>query len=185
MRLAALALLLVSSASCVGCGPDDPTGRGREYVKDMIGSVAYDSFDPNPATRDHKTLQAPAPGSIPRGYEPFDYGPGPQEAVRAGRELKNPIAATPADLARGDKLFHTYCYLCHGDSGKGDGPVVPRFPQPPSLLAPHARSLPDGQIVHIITRGQGLMPSHATQVPLADRYRLALYIRKLQAGGAQ
>ncbi len=55
-----------------------------------------------------------------------------------------------------------------------------RFPNPPALTAEHARSLPDGQIYHIITRGQGIMPSHAAQVLLPDRWKVVLYLRQLQ-----
>jgi mono/diheme cytochrome c family protein len=178
-----LAVACALTASCAGCGTDEPTQPGREFVKDMIDSVPYDSFAKNPVFRNGQTLQSPAPGSIPRGYEPFDYAAGPQEATRAGVELTNPLAPTPENLARGDQVFHTVCFTCHGMLGKGDGPVVPRFPQPPSLVAEHARVLPDGQLFHIITRGQGLMPPHAANVLQADRWRVVLYLRKLQAAG--
>ena len=181
--LAAVCAAAAATASCAACGTDEPTAPGREFVKDMIDSVPYDAFAKNPVTRDGKTLQDPAPGSIPRGYQPFDYGPGPAEAARAGLELKNPLPPTPDNLTRGDLVFHTVCFTCHGNLGKGDGPVIPRFPQPPSLLAEHAKGLPDGQLFHVITRGQGLMPSHAVNVQTEDRWRVVLYLRKLQAAG--
>jgi mono/diheme cytochrome c family protein len=179
----ALAALLCGLAFAGCSGTDEPTLPGREYVKDMIDSVPYDSFAENPVLKDGKTLQAPAPGSIPRGWEPFDYGATPAEALRAGAELKNPLPNTPANLERGDKVFHTVCFTCHGDAGKGDGPVAGRFPTPPSLLLDHAKGLPDGQIFHIITRGQGLMPPHYLNVRVEDRWKVVHYIRKLQASG--
>jgi len=37
-----------------------------------------------------------------------------------------------------------------------------------------------GQIYHIITYGQRNMPSFASQVVRADRWRVAAYIRSLQ-----
>ena len=37
--------------------------RGFTYMPDMAQSVPYDSFAPNPVTRDGKTLQAPVPGT--------------------------------------------------------------------------------------------------------------------------
>ena len=172
-RLFALTLLLA-------CGRAPGTEPGREYVKDMIGSAAYESFSANPHTRDGKTMQPPPEGTLPRGYQPFDYAPTTQDAARAGAELKNPLQPTADNVARGDKVFHTVCFTCHGNEGKGDGPVVPRFPQPPPLTAPHAKALADGQIFHIITRGQGLMPPHAAQVQPADRWAAVLYVRKLQ-----
>lgn len=181
LRLLTVVALACTSA-CVACGTDEPLEPCREYVKDMIDSVPYDSFAPNPVLRDHKTLQPPAPGTLALGNEPFDYAATPDEALRAGRELTSPLTATPESIARGDRVFHTVCYVCHGDRGAGDGPVIPRFPRPPSLTAAHAKGLPDGQIFHIITRGQGLMPSHAAQVRPDDRWRVIHYLRSLQAG---
>ena len=184
MRTAAalVCTALVCCAALAGCGsPEVPsTEPGREYVKDMIGTPAYASFTANPAMRDGKTLQAPPPGSIARGYTPFEYAATPADALRAGAELKAPVA-TAKDVARGDQVFHNVCATCHGNEGKGDGPVIPRFPQPPSLLGQHAKDLPDGQIFHIIARGQGLMPAHAQVLP-ADRWRVIAYVRKLQKG---
>jgi mono/diheme cytochrome c family protein len=179
-----LAALALCSASCTGWGTSDPTLPGRDFVKDMIDSVPYDAFAKNPVFADGKTLQSPAPGSLPRGFVPFDYGPGLQEAARAAAEIKSPLAGSPEYLARGDLVFHTVCYVCHGDQGRGDGPVVPRFPTPPSLVAEHARGLAEGQIFHVIARGQGLMPSHAAQVPPADRWKVIQYVRSLQAQAA-
>ncbi len=174
--------VLTALSGCGGCGTSDPLQPGREYVKDMIDAVPYESFSPNPVLSQGMTLQSPAPGSLPRGLQPFHYGPGPEEAARAGRELRNPLTASKENLERGDKVFHTICFTCHGLAGEGDGPVVPRFPAPPSLTGAHARGLPDGQIFHIITRGQGLMPSHAAQVRPDDRWKVALYIRQMQGG---
>ena len=179
----ALAALLCGLACAACSGTDEPTEPGREYVKDMIDSVPYDSFAKNPVFRDGKTLQAPAPGSIPRGYEPFDYGPGPAEAARAALEVKSPFPSTAETVARGDKVFHIVCFTCHGDLGKGDGPVAGRFPTPPSLVADHARGLGDGQLFHIISRGQGLMPAHTINVRLVDRWKVIHYLRTLQASG--
>jgi mono/diheme cytochrome c family protein len=177
--MAWVALLCVAGACA-----SDPTEPRYEILPDMVDSVPYDSFDLNPNTRDRKTLLAAPPGSVPRGARPFLYGAGPEEAARAGRELESPIEATPEALARGELVYGRMCTPCHGRAGEGDGPVVPRFPAPPSLVAPHARAMPDGQIVHVITRGQGVMPAHGAQVALDDRWRIVHHIRKLQQAAA-
>ena len=174
----------LGALAAAGCTGGDPTQTNLEYVPEMIDSVPYDSFAPNPVTRDGKTLLTPATGTTPRGFAPLHSGAAPDEAARAGRELTSPIEATPAVLARGEKEFRTFCTPCHGASALGDGPVVPRFPAPPSLLAAHARAMPDGQMFHVISRGQGLMPSHASQVRPADRWKIIAYVRSLQAAGA-
>jgi mono/diheme cytochrome c family protein len=173
------ALLCAWGLACGG----DPGKPRTEVLPDMVDSVPYDAFAPNPNTRDGKTLMAPPRGAVPRGPLPFRFGTSKEEAERAGRELTNPYVDEAAVLARGEVIFQTFCYECHGREGKADGPVVPKFPPPPSLLADHARSLRDGQIFHIVTLGQGLMPPHAAQVEPDDRWRVARYIRKLQGGG--
>lgn len=171
-------LLPLVVASCARA----PTERGYEYFPDMVDSVAYESFTPNPHLPGGLTLQAPPPGTIPRGHRPLHFGPGKEEAERAGRELVNPVAPSAAALARGEKVFATFCAVCHGPAGEGDGPIIPRFPTPPSLKAERARKMPDGQIFHVITFGQGLMAPYAAQVPAEDRWKVVLFIRSLQGG---
>lgn len=180
----ALACAALACAATAGCGAPPPTDEKTWIIPNMVDSVPYDSFAQNPVFKDGKTQQAPPPGTVARGPLGFAYGPGPEEALRAGRELASPLSPTTENVKRGDLIFHTICFTCHGAAGEGDGPIIPRFPQPPSLTAARARGLPDGQIVHIISRGQNLMPSHAAQVPLEDRWRLVLYIRSLQSAKA-
>jgi mono/diheme cytochrome c family protein len=35
------------------------------------------------------------------------------------------ITSAPADYTSGAYLFRTFCASCHGESGKGDGPIAP------------------------------------------------------------
>ena len=171
---AAVALL------AAGCDERDVSQPNFEYAPDMVSSVAYDAFAPNPNTKDGKTLLLPAKGTIPRNHVPLHYGPGPEEATRAAAGLRNPYPASPEVAARGEVAFLRYCSHCHGTGGLGDGPVTARFPRPPSLLADHAKGLPDGQLFHIITHGQGLMPAHGSQVAPEDRWKIVHHLRSLQ-----
>lgn len=177
---AALLAGALAAACAAACSEGDPTQTNLEYVPEMIDSLPYDSFAPNPVTRDGKTLMAPPKGAVPRGVTPLHYGPGAEEAARAGRELTSPLPSAAEHLRRGELLFKRFCAPCHGASGAGDGPVVPPFPAPPSLTMPHAVNMPDGRIFHVITFGQGSMPPHAGQVPQADRWAVVQYVRSLQ-----
>lgn len=170
---------MASALLVMGC-EQDVTQPNYEFAPDMVSSQAYDSFAGNPNTPDGKTLLEPAVGSIPRGVTPLHFGPGFTEAQRAGRELTNPVNLTPQSLARGEVAFNRYCSPCHATTGAGQGPVTIRFPNPPSLLAEHARGLPDGQLFHIITFGQGVMPAHGSQVAVDDRWRITQWVRRLQ-----
>jgi mono/diheme cytochrome c family protein len=161
---------------------NDPGLRGREYMPDMAYSVPYNTFAPNPVTRDGKTLQPPVPGTVPRGVEPFRYGSTPEEARRAGRELRNPIPPSAATLAQGRALYETFCLVCHGDRGQGDGPLVPRIPNPPAYTSQRVREMAPGQIFHVISRGSGRMPSYAAQIPYEQRWLVVLYVSALRQG---
>jgi mono/diheme cytochrome c family protein len=78
-------------------------------------------------------------------------------------------------------VYATFCQPCHGAGGKGDGPVALRgFPPPPSLLAGKAVSMDDAQIFAILTKGQGNMPSYASQMSAEDRRAAVAHVRLLQ-----
>lgn len=158
----------------------DPKKPGYEVLPEMVHAVPYEAFAPNPVTPDGKTLQLPPEGSIPRGFLPYHYGSTPEEAERAGRELSNPIAKSPEALARGKQAYETFCLVCHGPAGKGDGPLIPKFPNPPSFTSRNIREYPDGRIFHIVTKGSGMMPPHASQISPEDRWKIVHYVRSLQ-----
>ncbi len=151
-------------------------------MSDMVHSIPYDSFSSNPVTKDHITLQPPAEGSIPRGFDPFHYKATPEEAHRAGVELKNPLEKTSLHMARGKKVFETFCVVCHGPQGKGDGPLIPKYPNPPSFTSKVVKEYPEGRLFHVVTMGSGMMASHASQISQEDRWKLVMYVQTLQKG---
>ncbi len=160
----------------------DPTKRNFEFLPGMVSAVPYESFTANPVLAGGVTMQLPPAGTIPRWHLPIHFEATPEEAERAGRELENPFSADDVlALEQGEWVFETYCQLCHGSGGEGDGTVAMRgFPTPPSLLAPKARELPDGRIFHIATFGQGNMPSHAAQIEPEERWKAVMWVRQLQ-----
>lgn len=155
----------------------------REFLPDMAHQPRFAATEPNPYFPDGKTLREPVAGTVSRGAIPLGYGATPEEAARAGEELSNPIrdADHPVAIKRGEVVFARYCVPCHGATGTGDGPVALRgFPPPASLLGDQALGMPDGRIFHILTFGQGNMPSYAAQIPSEDRWRVILFVRSLQ-----
>ena len=153
-----------------------------EFLPEMVRSVPYDSFSPNPNFPDGKTLQQPVPGTIPRGFLPLHYEATSQDAGRAGEELLNPYSMQDTEaLQRGERVYRNFCLPCHGPIGRGDGPVILRgYPAPPPLISNRAIRMKDGQIFHIITYGQRNMSPHATQIAREDRWKVILHIRTLQ-----
>jgi mono/diheme cytochrome c family protein len=165
-----------------GCGKTSP---GYEFIPDMARSVPYDAFDLNPVTRNGQTLQRPVPGTVARGALPFRYAATPEEAERAGRELTDPFPPSPEVLARGEAVYGTFCQVCHGRTGQGDGPIIPKFPNPPAYNSDRVRALPEGRIFHVITRGTALMPAYAAQISPEDRWKVIRYVQRLQAAPNQ
>ncbi len=162
----------------------DPSQRHWQFLPEMDASVPWESQG---SKEDQPTLRLPAPGTAAVGYPPFRYAATPEDALRAGAELSNPLDPSDAsDSARGEFVYDTFCAVCHGASGDGKGSVTSRgVPPPPSLLAQHALDMKDGQMVHVITLGQGNMAPYASQVERMDRWRAVLHIRTLQKRSLQ
>lgn len=144
-----------------------PTGGNIRLHLDM---VTQDSFRPQ-----HDPLPL-APGSIPtKGWEE------PVSLTEAEARLTNPVAATPASLSAGGKLFGIYCTPCHGASGRGDGLVgLKTITKPANLTADKYKALKDGFFYAVLRNGSGLMPPQAESLYPAERWQIVNYIRKLQ-----
>ncbi len=160
----------------------DPTRPNYEFLPEMVRSPAYRSYSPNPVLAEGMTLQPPVPDTLAIDQAVFPYGATAAEAERAGRELKNPLSAKDVEvLRRGAALYATYCQVCHGREGRGDGSVVGHgMPPPPSLLADRAVKMQDGQMYHVLTRGQNNMASYAAQLSGPDRWSVILHVRAIQ-----
>ena len=93
-----------------------------------------------------------------------------------------PIQITRADLDRGHERFNIFCSPCHGRLGDGHGMIVTRgLRQPPSYHDERLLNAPLGHFFDVMTNGYGAMYSYASRVPPDDRWRIAAYIRALQA----
>jgi mono/diheme cytochrome c family protein len=92
-----------------------------------------------------------------------------------------PFPVTADVLARGQQRFNIYCSPCHSELGDGRGMIVQRgLRPPPSYHTDRLRKAPIGHFFDVITNGFGAMPDYAAQVPVADRWAIAAYIRALQ-----
>jgi mono/diheme cytochrome c family protein len=92
-----------------------------------------------------------------------------------------PMPVTAEVMARGQERFNVFCSPCHGRTGSGNGMVVQRgFRAPPSYHEDRLRNAPVGYFFDVMTNGFGAMQDYASQVPVADRWAIAAYIRALQ-----
>src|SRR5512140_118459 len=93
-----------------------------------------------------------------------------------------PLPVTKEVLSRGQERFNIFCSPCHGRLGNGQGMIVQRgFRSPPSFHLDRLRTVAPGHFFDVMTNGFGVMPSYASRVPVDDRWKIAAYIRALQA----
>ncbi len=163
--LAVLTVCLLTAASC-----QQRSQPRTVYMPDM-------AYSPALKAQEEGAMRLPVRGTVSRDFQKYEYTNDPDAA---GRELKNPLAMTEANFKRGQLMYSTYCMVCHGPAGEGDGSIIPKFPRPPSLHNDKVRSWSDGRIYHVITVGQNLMPSYRTQVEAQDRWAIIHYLRALQ-----
>jgi mono/diheme cytochrome c family protein len=164
-----------------------------------------------PFFADGRAAREPVEGTVPMGYSiPSKAGaPTAQDLAAAitsqygyfsrGQDYTNtgiidgewgdglPMEATPALLARGKERFQINCAICHGDLGDGAGVISKYNYSPPiaNLLQDTFRSMPDGQIFHVITHGKGpegqwTMFPYADKITVEDRWAIVAYVRALQ-----
>jgi mono/diheme cytochrome c family protein len=92
-----------------------------------------------------------------------------------------PMPVTTDVMARGQERFNVFCSPCHGRTGQGNGMIVQRgFRAPPSFHEERMRDAPVGYFFDVQTNGFGAMSDYAAQIPVADRWAIAAYIRALQ-----
>lgn len=150
-------LLLLALAAHWPLRHDPARGRGFLPLSNMAISRAAESYAVSGVFANGRTLQLPPAGAVPREQP------------------------APADPQRGEKLYATYCAVCHGAGGLGDGTVT-RFgvPAPMSLLAEAARQRSDADTDTIIALGRKTMPAYGTELPAPDRAAVIAHIRRLQ-----
>ncbi|EMO83873.1 c-type cytochrome [Leptospira santarosai] len=154
-----------------------------EYFPDMADSPAREAQEADPIAHDGAASRIPPKGAVPVGYYPYEYL-GSDVTQLPNKGLSNPFKNDLANLQKGEAKYQTYCSPCHGVRGAGNGTIVgpaPRIGFPvPAVISPKIQGYSDGQIYHVITAGWGRMKSYASQVSPEDRWKIVLYVRKLQ-----
>ena len=173
-RLAFLATALVAPAAVTACDPD--------YVVHHVGWFATmrHQRSVNPYSQ---PARPPVPGTVPvTGAEPDSL------PAAAAERLVNARTRTAESLNRGKWVYATYCLVCHGEAGKGDGPISATvggpFPGIRDLTDAVARGRSDGylfgMIINAAAMGRIVMPRYGDKIHGADRWDLVNYVRQLQ-----
>lgn len=194
MRKILLAALLAGTGSCNWYYNEVPSPdalmHAIPWFDHMIASKAV-----HPYMSDSVPRVTPA-GTVPLGDTEGDwnaanmtgamalYGFDVDRANALVRPTNTDSAGTagssvPAVVRSGEELFTTYCMVCHGPAGSGQGTV--RMGAPPLNTAVVAgRS--DGYIYSVIRYGRNLMPPYGDKIVRRDeRWRVVDYVRSMQS----
>jgi mono/diheme cytochrome c family protein len=152
----------------------DNTEPNVEVMPEMVHSIAYDAYSPNPHFKNNQTLQLPPKGTIALGFMPeFD--------VKNVDEILSPLKDDEIDLERGKFIYNNFCAVCHGYNGEGDGPVTKRgVPPPPSIKTDKVKLMSDGHLYDIISNGVGNMPPYNIQINRNDRWQVTHYLKMMK-----
>jgi mono/diheme cytochrome c family protein len=138
-----------------------------------------------PSMKPQDSVVESNPTSVPVGGKE-SYSP-PKDIIElvrarlaAGKTLVNPVPKSPESLARGREMYELHCLVCHGEQGRGNGPVGQKFvPQPMELNLDYVQLQPDGQIFYTISHGSIAMPFYRQAMPAQDRWHLVNFIKEV------
>ncbi len=167
-RVTIAGLLACSALPLAGCRSDM---QEQPYQRPLVESDFF---------ADKRSARPIIPTTVARGHLDGDtYFYTGKIGTNNGDYLPMPV--TPELMARGQQRFNIYCSPCHGEVGDGNGMIVQRgYKHPPSYHIDRLRKAPIGYFFDVITHGYGAMPDYSEQVPAADRWAIAAYIRALQ-----
>jgi len=165
--------LLASLVVLTACRPEDVIHRFTWFS----AMVTQRSIRP------YAKLRPPVEGTVPV------TGPPAVVDADATERMPNPRTRTSESVNNGKGVYETYCLVCHGETGRGDGPVSSAAGGPfvgiRSLVTDTVGRRPDGYLYGVIVNaqvmGRGLMPRYGDKIAGSDRWDLVNYIRTLQA----
>jgi mono/diheme cytochrome c family protein len=134
------------------------------WISFMMKQPAFQPmYDPLPVVTDTVPLEGAA-YTLVLGVEP------------------NPVTADQASLTRGAELYQIDCALCHGNDGKGNGPMATHLKNKPyDLTSLPVQSFTDGGIFYVISTGvPEKMPALNENLTVPERWDVVNYVRTLK-----
>jgi len=174
-------ILLLITVSLLFTSCFDPSRPNFQYFPDMYESLAGEAYAESDAFSNGIEAQLPVNGTIPRGWEPYDYDDTEEGYELAKSELLSPLITNEYNLSKGKELYQIYCSVCHGDKGDGLGILAERekFLGIPAYNDP-ARFITEGSIYHVMMYGRNAMGSHAGLVNEEERWQITQYVLQLK-----
>jgi mono/diheme cytochrome c family protein len=195
------AAFIIAAIALVGCkaGGDD---QGLEFAPNMYHSVAYEPlkqikdkesgmwvnssedeigeyYSSNPYNAYEMNMREPVANTVRRGkYLPYRI---PKDSLAlAARIMINPLDSSAAVIADGKRLYAIFCTHCHGDKGTEPGLVGVKYAGVPAYTSRALIDMTQGHVFHVLSKGKGRMPSHASQLSIEERWTVSRYVQVLQ-----
>lgn len=121
------------------------------------------------------------------GEAPFYYQNTEADRARCEKEMvANPFQITKSGLDKAKPLYDTYCGICHGEKGDGQGWLVTMpdskyLAQPKNLVSDEMISAGNGRYYFGIMYGKNVMGGYSDKLSFEERWQVIHYIRGLQA----
>lgn len=98
--------------------------------------------------------------------------------------LHSPIAMTGTAATAGSATYRERCSACHGERGRGDGPLAAVLDPRPADLVLHASQHSDGELFYFVSRGVPGTPMPAWRDVLSEtqRWEVVAYLGRLAEG---
>ena len=100
------------------------------------------------------------------------------------KAVESPFPPDDDVISEGATLYQRNCLMCHGETGKGDGPAAARIePAPPDITTAEAQDrMTDGEMFYKITVGKRPMREFESKLEEDERWMVVHFLRTLRAG---
>lgn len=162
--------------------------RGRPSTKppihlipDMDSQPKYEPQSYSAFFQDHSSMRNPISGTFAQGQFPTDLAFTTGKTAQQDYITRMPVAITLPLMQHGQERYNIFCSTCHSRIGDGQGIMIKRgYIPPPSFHDERLIKIEDGYLYEVISNGIRNMPPYAQQIPIADRWAIAAYLRALQ-----
>jgi mono/diheme cytochrome c family protein len=169
------------------------------FFMDMDKQAKYGPQTAHAWFQDGRAMRTPIEGTIARGHLQLDEhyfqgyttsdAEGGSAAIQFVTTQPPQITVDESLIARGRERYRIHCFVCHGSTGAGDGPVnqkalelkEARWVPATNLMTQLIRDRADGQIFQAVRDGVRNMPSYGSAIDPRDRWAIVAYVRHLQA----
>lgn len=186
----------VATVSILGFRGSKSTETPVYLFPDMDDQAKYKPQGRNDFFVNQMNNRLPVQGTVIRGSgldykdtfsDEYEYAVALNEALYTGKDAKGeflkefPIPVTHELIELGQKKYNTFCYVCHGLGGNGNGITksygmiaTPCFHRDDKF-----KKMPYGEFFNTITHGKGQMNSYADKLTPEERWAVILYIQAL------